>query len=95
MPRLVHRALAMAAALLVASPLTHAQKGLQHGYKACRVGGICTPGTSIGGTFINGGMNGPLEGSGSPYTSTLLHFYIIRGGKIKAWVYKYPRCPLD
>ena len=58
MPRIVHRALAMAAALLVASPLAHAGTS-QEGYKACKVGGICTPATPIG-AFVNGEMNGPM-----------------------------------
>jgi hypothetical protein len=63
MPRIMHRALATAAALLFASPLAHAGTD-QQGYKACKVGGICTSGTPIG-AFVNGDLNGPMTLSGA------------------------------
>ena len=62
MPLFTRRALATAAALLVASPLAHAGVG-QQGYKACKVGGICKPGVPVG-FFPNPGLNGPLVPNG-------------------------------
>jgi hypothetical protein len=69
MPLFTRRALATAAALLVASPLAHAGVG-QQGYKACKVGGICKPGVPVG--FFPNSM-GPWSRTASSSTRVSDH----------------------